>query len=206
MPNERLADLQPDDVTVLYRNFQKTDPVNVLHAKLYGHPEARKGLESLVRKHADLFPGHALPEDPNALIEAANKPLRDEIASLRAELDKDRTSVRHSKFQQEIVAAGAEVEDVAKIEQFMVDNEFGPKAVRHAVDAYYNQTAPAVPNDTGLGLTYGAPGSDEAQDPILKQILGANGPDVDLSGLTMQRAEQIWGEMFPAGGISPRRR
>lgn len=188
-----LDELSPEDRAMLAAEIRKQDPVVKLHSKLYGDPEARKDLDRVVRKHIKLFPDAVLPDDPGEVATAAVKPLQDKIAELEGRLEQGDKARRYATFRQQTIDAGADPGEVDEIHKFMLDNEFGPKALPAAVEAFHRSKETAEPNATGSRFTFEAPGAGDP-DPLLKQILGS-GPGDDLHDLTVQRGEQIFREM-----------
>lgn len=203
MANERLADLTPEDLTVLYGQFRRQDPVNQLHERLYGDPDGRRDMDALARKHVKLFPRAVLPDDPHEVATEAVKPVNEAVTQLREELQKDRTERQVNAFRSQLVQHGADAADVDDIMTFMTDNQFGPKASKHAVDAFYRSKETAEPNATpgGFGLVFEPPGKDEGNE-IVKKIL-ASGPGDDLTDLTMALGEH---NFLEATSATPRRR
>lgn len=180
MANERLADLSTADML----EIAARDPRVQLMERLYTDPEAKKD----VQKHSKrLFPNASIPEvDIPAEIGAQLKQRDDTITELTKRLDaKDKTEA-HKAFRASLVDAGAQPEDVEKIETFMVENELGPKAVKFAVEKFYETGETAEPSGGDM-TTFPwqreprEGEKDTADAAHLKRLLNAGpGEDLDL--------------------------
>lgn len=192
MANERLADLTPAEAY----EIASQDPRAKLMERLYSTPESKGDLEKLVRKHGKLFPNAQLPPDIEGIAaETAKATVKDDlqaIADLRKELAEERKAQKLTAFHAAMVEAGAQPEDVEKIDQFMLDNDFGPKAVTTAVTAYYEATPPAEPTNTGGPW---GPWQPQDGDAKMMETLAQAGPNADLYQLGMPHIEQVFKDM-----------
>lgn len=168
----RLTDLTTADLMEYMREnpqaytaITNTDPRVQLMERIHAAPGGEEDIANLVRKHKDRFPANArIPIDVKEQArEAAAAAIKDDLQALkdlRAETEKERKEQRLRGFRAEMIEAGAVEADVEKIEQFMVDNEIGPKSVALAVERYYEVTTPAEPNATA-GLPWHPTNTDQ---------------------------------------------
>ena len=168
-----------------------------LMEEFYADPEAKADIQ----KHGKrLHPKASVPDlDIPEKINASLKADRDTIAELKKELAEIKLGGKHKVFRESLVAAGAEEKDCDAIEQFMVDNEFGPKAAAQAVRAFYETKEAAEPNYTPDSLLTMPDGGGTE---YMKALLNA-GPSDDLDLLTAPFVEKIAAEEFGGAGRRP---
>ena len=192
MANERLADLTEADVL----EIRSSDPRVQLMERLYNDPEAKRAIQQHSKR---LFPKASIPEiDVPALTKAAIAEDVKAIQDLRKELETDKQGRRHTAFRGELVDAGADEEDLDAIETFMVDNELGPKAVKVAVEKFYESKEIAEPRGSAPDFVWDVAGEDGLH---MKALLDAP-PGADLDRINEPYAEKLFHEMFsqPARG------
>ena len=197
----RLADLTTADLMEYLRENPKTyyeitntDPRVQLMERLNAAPGGEEDIAALVRKHKDKFPPNAripidVKETAREAAQTAIKEDREAIADLRKELAEERKQQRLAGFRAEMVEAGASEADVEKIEQFMLDNEIGPKSVRLAVERYYEVSAPVEP--TGTTLPWHPTNTDQE---FLKKLAEAP-PGTDLDEVAGPWYEKTFQDM-----------
>jgi hypothetical protein len=171
------------------------DPRVKLMEEFYADPDAKADFQ----KHGKrLYPKASVPEiDIPEKINASLKPEREKIAALEKELRELRMGGKRKVFRESLVAEGADEADLDNIEQFMVDNEFGPKAAKQAVRAFYETKTVAEPNFKAV-LTMPDGGGAEH----IKALLGA-GPGEDLDDINAPFVEKIVAEEFGGAGRRP---
>lgn len=198
MPNERLSDMTTADVmeylqanpAEFYR-IANNDPRVKLMETIHGAPGGDVDLEALVIKHKDRFPpGAKIPVDIKGKVTEAIAPTVESIAELRKELAEERKQQRLKGFHAEMIEAGAEAEDVEKIDAFMLDNDLGPKAVRTAVEKYYD-SLPAEPSNT-TPFTWDNPVGADQQ--VVEALTKAS-PDADLYQIAAPHFERVFNDM-----------
>ncbi len=183
--NERLADLTPADLL----EIAGSDPRVQLMERLYGDPEAQKDLK---RHSKRLFPKASIPEvDIPAQIQPIFDAQKKEIDGLTKRLDDAEMTDKRKAFRGSLVTAGAEEKDLDQIEQFMVDNEIGPKSTKVAVEKFYELQTPAEPTFESQHA-WTMPESDH-----IKALMGAP-PGADLDQINMPYVEKIWRETVGA--------
>lgn len=194
LTTEELFDLvreRPD----LMRQIGALDPRARLMEEFYQDPDAKK---DLLRHGKRLHPKAAVPEvDIPADVETRLKPALDKIDKLEKELGEIKDGGKRAKFRASLTASGADEADLDDIEQFMVDNEYGPKAAAAAVRAFYETKETAEPNTGGksdLSMTMPEGGGAEH----IKALLAA-GPEDDLDIINAPFVEQIVKEEFGGG-------
>ena len=161
-----------------------------LMEEFHADPEARK---DIIKHGKRLHPKASVAEvDIPAEIHASLKPQLDRIDALTKELGDLKLGERRKAFRAQLVADGAEEKDLDPIEQFMVDNEFGVKAAKQAVRAFYETKAPAEPNFTPETI-FTMPEGGGAEH--LKALLSA-GPGDDLDDINAPFVEKIFREEF----------
>jgi hypothetical protein len=207
----RLADLTTADLMEYlrenpqtYHAITNTDPRVQLMERIHAAPGGEEDIAALVRKHKDKFPPNArIPIDVKEQArEAAAAAIKDDlqaIKDLRAETEKERKEQRLKGFRAEMIEAGAEEADVEKIEQFMLDNEIGPKSVKLAVERYYEVTAPAEPTGTS-GLPWHPTNTD--QEFLTK--LAAAPIDADLDQIAAPWYEKTFQDVVKGQGRGAR--
>jgi len=182
--NERLADLTQADLI----EIGNQDPRAKLLERLYADPDAKAD----ILKHSKrLHPKAAIPEFD--VPEAARAAIKDDVDFVKKgkeEIEEFRKERRHERFRADLVKAGAQEEDLDKIETFMVDNEIGPKSLGLAVEKYYATLAPAEPNfESEHTFTMPDAGSEH-----IKKLMAA-GPGEDLDAINMPYVEKLFREM-----------
>jgi len=184
--NERLADLTQADVLEITAG----DPRVQLMERLYGDPEANKDLK---RHSKRLFPKASIPEiDIPAQMQPVIDAQKKEIDGLKGRLDGIEMTGRRKSFRASLVKAGGTEEDLDAIEQFMVDNEIGPKSTKVAVEQFYALQNPAEPTFESQH-SWTMPESDH-----IKALMSAP-PGADLDQINMPFVEKIWKETVGAG-------
>ena len=185
--NERLADLTQADVLEITAG----DPRVQLMERLYGDPEAQRDLK---RHSKRLFPKASIPEiDIPAQMQPVIDAQKKEIDALTRRLDESEMSGKRKTFRGSLVTAGAEEKDLDAIEQFMVDNEIGPKSTKVAVDRFYELQNTAEPTFESQH-SWTMPESDH-----IKALMGAP-PGADRDQIHMPHVDKIWRET-----VGPRR-
>lgn len=200
--NERLADLTEAELAEaalanprIAQAVASKDPRVQLMERLYGDPDSKRDIQ----KHSKrLFPKASVPEiDIPEIVRSELKDDIDAIKTLRADLESDVKSRRHTAFRSKLQEAGADAEDLDAIETFMVDNEIGPKSVKIAVEKFYDAQELAEPRGAaGLSPELPLDGKDEHMQALL-----AAAPSDDLDRINEPFAHKIYQEMFgaPAG-------
>lgn len=184
--NERLADLTPADVLEIAGH----DPRVQLMERLYGDPEANKDLK---RHSKRLFPKASIPEiDIPAQLQPIIDGQKKEIDALKTRLDEADMTGKRKTFRSSLVSAGAAEKDLDAIEQFMVDNEIGPKSTKVAVEQFYALQNPAEPTFESQH-SWTMPESDH-----IKALMSAP-PGADLDQINMPYVEKIWQETVGSG-------
>lgn len=183
--NERLADLTPADVLEIAAG----DPRVQLMERLYGDAEAQKDLK---RHSKRLFPKASIPEvDIPAQMQPVFDAQKKEIDALTKRLDDAEMTGKRKTFRSSLVTAGAEEKDLDAIEQFMVDNEIGPKSTKVAVEQFYALQNPAEPTFESQH-SWTMPETDH-----IKALMSAP-PGADLDQVNMPYVEKIWRETMGA--------
>ena len=179
--NERLADLTPADVL----EIAAQDPRVQLMERLYGDAEAQKDLK---RHSKRLFPKASIPEvDIPAQMQPIFDAQKKEIDALTKRLDDAAMTDKRKTFRGSLVTAGAEEKDLDAIEQFMVDNEIGPKSTKVAVEQFYALQSPAEPTFESQHA-WTMPETDH-----IKALMSAP-PGADLDLINLPYVEKIWAE------------
>jgi hypothetical protein len=206
----RLADLTTAELMEYLRENPKTyweitntDPRVQLMERINAKPEGKEDLEGLVRKHKDVFPPTArLPIDVKEQArEAARAEIAEDkkaLADLRKEVEDERKAQKLAGFRAQIIEAGGNEADVEKIEQFMFDNEIGPKSVALAVERYYEVATPAEP--TGTGVPWQPSNVDQ---DFLKKLVDAP-MDADLDVIAMPWYEKTFQDAVKGQGRGAR--
>lgn len=200
---EALAALSTDELYEYVRQnpslaqaIAAADPRVRLMEEFYADPSAKKALQEHGKR---LHPKAAVPEiDIPAEINASLKAERDKVAALEKRVEGFELTGKRKAFREGLIDAGADEKDLDAIEQFMVDNEFGPKAAKQAVAAFYETQAPAEPNasrETAFMLPEGGGAAH------IKALLEA-GPGDDLDDINAPFVDKIVAEEF--GGARPR--
>lgn len=197
MARPELADLSTDELyeyvrqhPELLQEIAARDPRVKLMEEFYADPEAKKALQAHGKR---LHPKASIPEvDIPAEITTTLKPHLEELAALKKQLGEMQLSERRKRFRTSLVDLGAQETDLDAIEQFMVDNEFGVKASKQAVAAFYETKESKEPNfnpETVLTMPEGGGAAH------LKALLAA-GPGDDLDDINAPFVEQIMAEEF----------
>ena len=202
MAGERLTEMSAEQIAeFVWRDprtghlVSKFDPRVQLHDRLYGDPEAKKDLLAVITKHKRLFPHRATSEiDVPEIAQSAIAEEMKTVRELRKELEDEKLGRKRTAFRDTLVAAGAEATDLDKIEQFMVDNEIGPKSAATAVQKFYEVRDLAEPNkgvDAGLVFRL----DENADFQTFKSALEAP-PDADLDQIFAPHYEKVFAETF----------
>ena len=183
--NERLVDLTPADVLEISAH----DPRVQLMERLYGDPLAKKDLQ----KHSKrLFPKASIPEiDIPAEVQTTITEQKKEIDALKGRLDAAEMGDKRKAFRASLVKEGAQEKDLDGIEQFMVDNEIGPKSTKVAVEQFYALQSPAEPTFESQH-SWTMPETEH-----IKALMSAP-PGADLDQINMPYVEKIWKETVGA--------
>ena len=182
----------------LARAIGDLDPRARLMDELYSDPEAKKDIQ---RHGKRLHPKASVPDiDIPAEIQTSLKADREKITALENELKDIKMGDRRKAFRVSLLDAGAEATDLDAIEQFMVDNEIGPKSVKTAVRAFYETRDTAEPNFTPESAFTMPDGGGAAH---IKALLEA-GPGDDLDDINSPFVEKIVKEEFGGGSRSRR--
>jgi hypothetical protein len=181
----------------VYKALVDSDPRVRLFETLYKKPEFAAKIEEMgievapesslarARRHASA----AIADDVTA------------VKQLRKELEDGKKKDTETRFHQDVQDAATELgytvsdKDLGDLVTFMKDNEYGPKAVKKAVEAFYEGREPAEPNFVS---EHTFQFEDEGSDYIKK--LTEAPPFTDTSTLTLQHAEKVWGDMFGKKG------
>lgn len=202
MPRPDLSELSTDDLFEyvrqnpgLARAIAESDPRVKLMEEFYADPDAKADLQ----KHGKrLHPKASVPEiDIPAKMEAALEPDRKKIAALEKELEGFKTNDKRKAFRAQLVEDGADDKDLDAIETFMVENEFGPKASKRAVAAFYETKESKEPNYQPDSV-FTMPDGGGAEH--IKALLAASPAD-DLDDINAPFVEKIVREEF---GSRPR--
>ncbi len=147
---------------------------------------------------------------PDSNLARARRHARAEIAddvtavkNLRKELEDGKKQEAEARFQSSVRDAATELgftvndKDLGDLVTFMKDNEYGPKAVKKAVEAFFEGKEPAEPN-AGFTSEHTFQFEDEGSDYVKK--LTEAPPFTDTSTMTLQHAERVWNDMFGKQG------
>lgn len=183
--------------TKVYKALTDSDPRVRLFETLYKDPKKAAIIEEM-----------GIEVAPESSLARARRHARAEIAddvtavkNLRKELEAGKQKESEERFQSEVRDAATELgftvtdKDLGDLVTFMKDNEYGPKAVKKAVEAFYEGREPAEPN---FASEHTFQFEDEGSDYI--KALNAAPPFTDTSQLTLQHAEKTWNQMFGKGG------
>jgi len=210
--NERLTDLTPQEIweaattnpqtAKAIRDTVDADPRVRLFETLYKKPEFAAQIEEM---------GVAVAPDSN--LARARRHARAEIAddvaavkALRKELEDGKVQQQQSQFHDQVRESATALgytmgeKDLAEIVTFMGENHYGPKAVKKAVEAFYETKEPAEPN---FESEHTFQFEDEGSDYIKK--LTEAPPFSDTSQLTLRHAEHVYRDMFGTGQPGARR-
>lgn len=178
----------------IYRKVVASDGRVQLMERLYADKDAKRAMQQHSKR---LFPKAEIPEiDLAADLRKELEPDFVAIKETRKELEERNKAERRRDFVRSMIEHGAHEDDVQKIEQFMLDNEIGPKSLGLAVQQYYDSSAAAEP--TATAHSFALPENDQ-----MRALLSAP-PGADLDEINAPFVESIFNEM--TGGSSKKRR
>ena len=184
----------------VYKALVDSDPRVRLFETLYKKPEFAAKIEEMgieaapdstlarARRHA----AAAIADDVTA------------VKTLRKELEDQKAKDRETAFQTQVHDAATELgytvsdKDLGDLVTFMKENEYGPKAVRKAVEAFYEGRDPAEPNFVSEHTFQ----FEDNDSQYVKTLVEKSDKDPfgDRSNDTLIHAEKTWREMFGKGG------
>ncbi len=188
----------------------KADPRVRLWDAVYGSKKTLKDLKRLRpdMTFAELVEEMGIEIAPDSNLGRARRHARAEIEDditaikrLRTELEKDKTTEAQTRFVADVRESATDLgftvseKDLDEIVTFMKDNEYGVKATKKAVEAFFEGRAPAEPN---FESEHTFQFENEGSDYIKK--LTESPPFTDTSQLTLQHAERTWQDMFGKSG------
>jgi len=196
LTEQELLDLAAANPKV-YKALVDSDPRVRLFETLYKDPKKAAIIEEM-----------GIEVAPDSNLARARRHARAEIAddvaavkNLRKELEDGKKKEAETHFQAEVRDAATELgftlqdKDLGDIVTFMKDNEYGPKAVKKAVEAFFEGREPAEPNFVSDHTFQ----FEDAGSDYIKKLTEAP-PFTDTSNLTLQHAEQVWNDMFGKQG------